>query len=318
MSSDFNLKAYVERIGYDGPLNPTVETLYEVHRHHARTLPFENLNPLLRWNIPLDSESLQHKMVHGRRGGYCFEQNLLLRHALEAIGFTVTGLAARVLSNRPADSVPARTHMLLLVRGDETDYLADAGFGGMTLTEPVKLETDTVQATSHERRRVRYVEPRNEMAPMRDDVAGNAGEAAGNAGEAAGNTGEAAGESSGATEYVMEAGIRDEWRTLFRFTLEPQALSDYEMANFYVSNRPGSHFINGLTAARPTEDGRHGLRNNELAIHDLEGNTERRELTTAAELRDALADLFLLDVPADPKLEYILHRLAAGETIDDE
>src|SRR5690625_92254 len=157
MKDNFDLTAYLNRIEYDGPLTPNYETLRDVHRQHARTLPFENLNPLMRWDIPLDSASLQQKMVHGRRGGYCFEQNLLLRHALEAIGFSVSGLAARVLSNRPPDSVPARTHMLLLVEAEDEAWLADAGFGGMTLTEPVKLEPDTIQPTSHARRRVRKV-----------------------------------------------------------------------------------------------------------------------------------------------------------------
>lgn len=277
MGDNFDLAAYIERIGYEGPLVPTHSTLREVHRLHAQALAFENLNPLLRLPIPLDSESLQNKMVHGRRGGYCFEQNLLLSHALRKIGFTVTGLAARVLLNRPPDSKPARTHMLLLVTAEGSDYVADAGFGSMTLTEPIKLQTDTVQPTSHESRRIVQV----------------------------------------GDEFLMEARTREEWRTLYRFNLHPQALSDYEMANFYVANRPGSGFANGLTAARPTATGRYGLRNNELAIHDLEGNTDRSTLTTAAELRDALEDLFLIDVPDDPKLEGILQRLAAGESIDD-
>lgn len=277
MGDNFDLKAYMKRIGYDGPLTPTYETLRDVHRLHAQTIAFENLNPLLRWAIPLDSESLQNKMVHGRRGGYCFEQNLLLSDALRMMGFPVIGLAARVLSNRPSGSMPARTHMLLQVTVGDVDYLADAGFGGMTLTEPIRLQTDTVQATSHERRRVVKVED----------------------------------------EFLMKAGIRDEWRTLYRFSLQPQALSDYEMANFYVANRPGSHFRSGLTIARPTPTGRYALRNNELAIHDQEGNTDRSTLTTAAELRDALKELFLIEVPDSPKLEGILQRLAAGETLEE-
>lgn len=299
MGQHFDLKAYFERIGYDGPATTTFDALRDVHRLHAQTLPFENLNPLMRWAIPLDSDSLQQKMVHNRRGGYCFEQNLLLSHALRTIGFEVTGLAARVLSNRPADSLPARTHMLLLVKGDGEHYLADAGFGGMTLTEPIKLETDTVQTTSHEQRRVRRVEDaRDPQSPS--------------------DVGESAPQDGGTDdgEFLMEAGIRDEWRTLFRFSLQPQALADYEMANFYVSNRPGSHFINGLSAARPTPEDRYGLRNNELAVHDLEGNTERSTLTTVAELRDVLTDVFLLELPDSPELDDVLERLAAGETIE--
>lgn len=339
MNDHFDLHAYVKRIGYDGPLEPTAETLRELHRHHVQTFPFENLNPLLRWAIPLDGASLQQKMVFGRRGGYCFEQNLLLSYALQTIGFEVTGLAARVLSNRPPDSMPARTHMLLLVKAEGEEWLADAGFGSMTMAEPVKMELNAVQPTTHESRRVTVApEPRDPIAagngggvgPGGGPLAGTA-EARVGAGRGSGAETDRGGEpeandgaapvhaddrSASDREFLMEVGIRDEWRPLFRFNLQPQALVDYEMANFYVSNRPGSHFTNGLTAARPTATGRYGLRNNELAVHDLVGNTERTTLTSAAEIRDALEDLFLLEVPSDPKLHDILGRLAAGETIE--
>jgi N-hydroxyarylamine O-acetyltransferase len=36
------------------------------------------------------------KLIEARRGGYCFEQNALFAAVLEAIGFRVTRLAARV------------------------------------------------------------------------------------------------------------------------------------------------------------------------------------------------------------------------------
>ena len=45
---------------------------------HTEAIPFENLNPLLRWPVRLDPASLEEKMVRGGRGGYCFEPNLLL------------------------------------------------------------------------------------------------------------------------------------------------------------------------------------------------------------------------------------------------
>ncbi|MEI4902561.1 arylamine N-acetyltransferase, partial [Klebsiella pneumoniae] len=79
----------------------------------TESIPFENLDPLLRRPMRLDAASLEQKLVRGGRGGYCFEQNLLLRHALEGIGFTVAGLAARVVWNQPEGAILPRTHMLL-------------------------------------------------------------------------------------------------------------------------------------------------------------------------------------------------------------
>ena len=64
-----------------------IETLSAIHLHHPRAIPFENLNPLLRRPVRLDLEALQEKLVRGVRGGWCFEQNLVFRHALQALGF---------------------------------------------------------------------------------------------------------------------------------------------------------------------------------------------------------------------------------------
>jgi arylamine N-acetyltransferase len=85
--------------------------LEAVHRAHAVAIPFENLDVRLGRPIRLDLASLQAKLVAGRRGGYCFEQNTLFAAALEALGFRVTRLAARVRLG--AARLLPRTHMLL-------------------------------------------------------------------------------------------------------------------------------------------------------------------------------------------------------------
>src|SRR5215510_14323543 len=150
MAAAFNFDAYCERIGYSGGRTATLEALRGLHFHHPQAIPFENLNPLLRLPVLLDSASLQQKLIHDRRGGYCYEQNSLFRHALEAIGFRVAGLAARVVWNMAESEVGARTHMLLRIDLDGQAYLADVGFGGLTLTSPLRLEIDVEQSTPHE------------------------------------------------------------------------------------------------------------------------------------------------------------------------
>jgi len=85
-----DLAAYFRRIGYAGDTAPTLDLLRAVQLAHAQTIPFENLNPLLRWPVRLDPESLERKLVQDGRGGYCFELNTLLRHVLEELAFRVT------------------------------------------------------------------------------------------------------------------------------------------------------------------------------------------------------------------------------------
>jgi N-hydroxyarylamine O-acetyltransferase len=133
-----DLDAYLERIGYRGPVEPTRVVLDELHLGHVTRIPFENLDILLGLPIRLDLESLQRKLVQGRRGGYCFEHNTLFAAALEEIGFGVTRLAARVRSG--TGDVTARTHMTLRVEADGEGRLADVGFGAGSIPRSMPIE----------------------------------------------------------------------------------------------------------------------------------------------------------------------------------
>lgn len=132
-----DIDAYLTRIGYDGPLEPTVETLRDLHRAHALAIPFENLDVVLGHGIALDLETLQDKLIRRRRGGYCFEHNLLFAALLERVGFTVRRHLGRVLSLDPSQIQP-RTHMTLHVDVEGSTWHADVGFG-TALTEPIPL-----------------------------------------------------------------------------------------------------------------------------------------------------------------------------------
>ncbi len=63
MTEGLDLEAYLQRIGYSGGLEPTVETLTALHRAHVLSIPFENLDILLGRPIRLDLASLQAKLV---------------------------------------------------------------------------------------------------------------------------------------------------------------------------------------------------------------------------------------------------------------
>lgn len=131
---------YFTRIGYTGPHTATAETLAALQLAHATHIPFENLDVLLGKTIRLDPESLVEKLVHQRRGGYCFEQNTLLLTVLEQLGFPVTRLLARVRYR--ATGVRPRTHLVLKVEADSQHWLADVGFGAEGLLLPVPLVAD--------------------------------------------------------------------------------------------------------------------------------------------------------------------------------
>ena len=136
--SSLDLGAYTGRIGYTGGLSPTLATLEGLHAAHATSIPFENLDILLGRPISLDLDRLQAKLIDERRGGYCFEHNALLAAVLEALGFNVTRLAARVRFGSAA--IRPRLHMLLAVEVDGAPWLADAGFGSGGPLHPIRLD----------------------------------------------------------------------------------------------------------------------------------------------------------------------------------
>lgn len=264
--------AYFARIGYGGAFAPTLDTLRQVHALHAAAIPFENLSAFLGEPIPLDLESLQDKLVRRKRGGWCFEHNLLLRHVLRGIGFDVTPLAARVRWNVPANVVTPRSHCLLRVKLDSGEYIADVGFGGLSLTAPLRLEPNLEQRTPHE--------------PFRLRLAGD--------------------------RYTLETRLEGEWQALYVFDLQEQLQPDLEVSNWYLAHHPKSPFVTGVIAARAAVDCRHALRDARYAIHYADGTTERRALTGVDEYRDLLAGTLQIRLPQGLGLEAKLAALLEG------
>jgi N-hydroxyarylamine O-acetyltransferase len=265
-----DLDAYLERVGLSGATGASLATLEALALAHPIAIPFENLDAFLRRPLPLDIASLQRKLVLEKRGGWCFEQNLLFGAALRALGFRPIGLAARVLWNAPEGSIRPRSHMLLLIEIDGQRYIADVGFGGLTLTAPLRLDANVPQETPHEVFRLR------------------------------GSDG----------DFVLEAMLGDAWSPLYRFDLQPQHLADYEVSNWYLCHAPQSHFLAGIMAARADRDGRHALANLRYTRRTLDGRIVTRVLQDTDALRSELRVSFGIELPDGPEVSAALQRLA--------
>jgi N-hydroxyarylamine O-acetyltransferase len=249
-------------------------TLDLIHALHPAAIPFENLDPLLGLPVRLDHQSLEKKLLSERRGGYCFEQNLLLMAILRELEFNVRGLAARVLWNSPAGMEAPANHMLLAIDIGGTSYIADVGFGGLTLTAPLKLKAEVEQRTPHETYRLL-------------------------------NEG---------SDWRLEARIGEDWKPLYVFELSEQGLADYEAANARLAGDPASPFSRELRVALSPSGKRIALHDNRLTIHSEGAAAEQRLLSSVQEMRAVLGDVFGLSLPPadllDPKLEAIVARAA--------
>ncbi|WP_300019632.1 arylamine N-acetyltransferase [Pseudonocardia sp.] len=267
---DVDLPAYLDRIGVPaGP--PDLATLGAVVSGHTRSIPFENLDPFTGREVGLDPASLDAKLVRGGRGGYCFEHNRLLLGALGALGYTAVALLARVVWGRPVDTPPTPlSHLLLRVELPHGPHVVDVGFGGNTLTGVLALAPGVAQETPHETYRLR---------PDGGDL-------------------------------VMQVSIGGAWRSMYRF--DPDGVHhpiDHEVASFYVSHHPDSHFVTGLTAARVDADRRHALGDARYTVHHLGGPSEIVDLGSVREVRDALERHLHVDTSGLPDLDTHLARL---------
>ena len=111
----------------------------------------------------------------------------------------------------------------------------------------------------------------------------------------------------------MQAEFGAEWKALYRFDLQPQLPVDYEAINWYLAGHPDSYFVNTLVAARPGVDCRYALENNRFTVHRGNGESERRSLRSAAELRQVLEDDFGIALDNLPELDSALERLVPAE-----
>lgn len=266
-----DIAAYLARIGYQGPAQadprplrssppkPTLDTLHGLVAAHNRSIPFENLDPLM--GIPvhdLSAEALTAKLVHRRRGGYCYENNGVMGYALEALGYGVDRLAGRVVWMQPPGAPQSGlTHNVLAVTvpGEDGRFLVDVGFGGQTLSSPIRLQAGPVQQTRHEP--YRLVEHPEGLQ--------------------------------------LQAQVRGEWQPLYQFSLRTQPLVDLSIGSWYSSTYPTAVFVVGLSVALVTDDARWNLRGRNLAIH-ADGGTERIRLDSAADVLDQLVNRFGIDV----------------------
>jgi len=260
VSREIDVDSYFRRIGYTGSRAPTLETLQKIVFAHATAIPFENLDVLLSGVVSLNHSAVDKKILRDGRGGYCFEQNTLMMRALGALGFTVLPISSRVRVDRPPSAWACpRTHVLNLVTIEGVRWLADVGVGGLSASSVIRLDVTEEQSTPHEPRRV----------VLEGSV------------------------------YLIQAKQGKDWKPVCDFTLEVMSAVDREVANWFTSTHPDSHFKNRLVVSRMLPHGRVNLLNHDLSFRNCQGEiTSRLTISTREQLLQVLRDHFNLHFPA--------------------
>jgi len=122
------LSSYFKKLNIS-PTKPSLELVQTLQKRHLETFSFNNIAVLLGKDISLELEDILEKIVTKNLGGYCFEHNSLMYEVLQALGFKVRILIAKVLNNEEKDM--PRTHRVTLLEWEDKHYLVDVGFGAV-------------------------------------------------------------------------------------------------------------------------------------------------------------------------------------------
>ncbi len=158
-------------------------------------------------------------MVVERRGGYCFEHNLLLASALDHLGLQVEPMLARVrVGGAPPEARPTGHLVLRVTDGDGKKWQADVGFGLGTLLDPIPFgpDPDTVYEQSGWNFRV----------------------------------------VTDGSELVLQTRGPDGWSDVYGFVPRRVPRVDIEVSNWWICTNPRSPFVFGLIASINHDNGR--------------------------------------------------------------
>lgn len=226
-----DIHAYLDRIGYEGPIDGSAHTLASLQEHHLHAVPYENLDILRGSPLSLEIDKLYDKIVVRRRGGYCFELNALFGWLLRSLGYSVTDYMARFWRDEP-NTPPKRRHQVLKVEVDGVSYLVDVGVGGIVPRRPIRMEELLEQPQGEETYRLE-----------RDDFFG----------------------------WMLCEFKRGQWGRIYSFTEEPQLAKDYITTSFWCEHAPESIFRKGAMLAVRTREGRNTVAGSEFRIFTADG-----------------------------------------------
>ncbi|KAI9011680.1 hypothetical protein DFJ74DRAFT_305956 [Hyaloraphidium curvatum] len=261
----FDLDAYLARVSLPGPLEPDLPTLHSLVLRHALSIPFENIDAVLGRTPDLSAAGLQEKMVRRRRGGWCHEHTLLLKLALDAVGYSTRIALARARWRVEEGRDVPRAHSALFVRlpmenchGECDEYLVEVAYGSLRLSAPLVLEEGLVQETMHGTCRL-----------VREEGG-----------------------------WVLQVQRNDGWADVWIAEDAPVTVADLEVVNFFQSNKRGEAIREDVNVAIGLEGGgRMVLSDGKLTT--TEGDSKTVEPVRTAEDLERALERIGVDVGGD-------------------
>ncbi|XP_063788574.1 arylamine N-acetyltransferase, pineal gland isozyme NAT-3-like [Pseudophryne corroboree] len=215
-----DLNLYLQRIGITELKpdfsTPSLSALRELHRRHLFSVPFESLSMHIGEKIILDTLWIYQKIVLRKRGGFCFENNGLFLWVLQELGYQPLVLSAKAMNPFTCVFGPPFDHMILSVELEGRRWLCDVGFGDGIL-DPFPVEAGWEEEQDSGVFRVRV----------------EAGE-----------------------WHLERKEDNDQWRSLYKFTLEERRFEDFREMGDFLQTSPRSLFVCKSLCSLKLPDGR--------------------------------------------------------------
>jgi len=224
-ADNFVFQSYLNRIGYQGDTQADIATVTDMMRCQLCTVPFENIDVQAGKVVSLVPEEIVEKIINRNRGGYCYEVNAIFAMALQSIGIPYQFVAARPMLS--PDESP-KTHMALVIRVNNEEWLCDLGFGCYGIREPMKLSLVDIEVKQH-----------IDMFIL---------------------------SKTAEHEYLLKVLVNGEWINLYVFDIYPQKWIDFIPANYFNSTHPDVIFVQKLFIVLHEPDGRKIFLGNSLKI----------------------------------------------------
>ena len=250
-----DLNAYLNRLQFQGNRDNSVKTLRKLHKAHVYAVPFENLNIHHKKWIELDLEKIYQKIVYNSRGGFCYEVNGLLYEALQQLGFRCYFISCSVFNHLTQEYAPYFGHVAIIVEDIDGLWLTDVGFGS-SFPEPLKIDYDVLQTQEG----IQY-----KLTQIND------------------------------TEILLERSEDGkEFLKMYKFTLTPRKLPDFQEMCEYHQTSPLSPFTQRKICSLATPNGRITLTSQALIITE-NGQKSETLIANDEEFKQKLLEYFGLD-----------------------
>jgi len=224
-----DISGYLKRINYNGVVYRDLATLRELQSNHVFAIPFETLDIQNQIPIYLQINFLYQKIIHDRRGGYCYELNVLFHNLLMQCGFNTTMIGGRLHHGNNKYGREFE-HMALVVEMHGRKWLVDVGYGDFSLV-PLALTPGEIQSDGRNYYQI--------IDPVVVDGRSYLG-------------------------VAKWSTTKQDFKIDYIFTTIPRVLEDFEAMNEFHQTSPESHFRRSLIVTLPTREGRISMINNKL------------------------------------------------------